>query len=206
MPIAQYPLFTQLWTLGLPTLTETTLHCWTSTTRSSRTWKTLRWDYLWPSGGIYMVSLTICDPGFSHSGATTTLSTTEAWNQLTTWGNSSAESWTGKTAFLDLCEVCLPVSLSWNESVTCKPVLRFNLKRTSTDFTSKDYYMNIRKALCSGFFMQVLFRIKLRSCQYWNITYIRNWSQVAHLERTGHYLTVKDNQVNTDFPNPCRRK
>ena len=30
--------------------------------------------------------------------------------------------------------------------------------------------MNIRKALCSGFFMQVLFRIKLRSCQYWNIT------------------------------------
>jgi hypothetical protein len=32
---------------------------------------------------------------------------------------------------------------------------RFNLKRTSTDFTSKDYYLNIRKALCSGFFMQV---------------------------------------------------
>ena len=49
---------------------------------------------------------------------------------------------------------------------------RFNLKRTSTDFTSKDYYLNIRKALCSGFFMHV-----------------------AHLERTGHYLTVKDNQI-----------
>ena len=32
---------------------------------------------------------------------------------------------------------------------------RFNLKRTSTDFTSRDYYTNIRKALVSGFFMQV---------------------------------------------------
>lgn len=31
---------------------------------------------------------------------------------------------------------------------------RFNLKRTSTEFTSKDYYINIRKALVSGFFMQ----------------------------------------------------
>merc|ERR1711975_204720 len=36
----------------------------------------------------------------------------------------------------------------------CRIMDRFNLKRTSTDFTSKDYYMNIRKALCSGFFMQ----------------------------------------------------
>ncbi len=32
---------------------------------------------------------------------------------------------------------------------------RFNLKRISTDFTSKDYYINIRKALISGYFMQV---------------------------------------------------
>jgi hypothetical protein len=32
---------------------------------------------------------------------------------------------------------------------------RFNLKRTSTEFTSRDYYLNIRKALVSGFFMQV---------------------------------------------------
>ena len=31
---------------------------------------------------------------------------------------------------------------------------RFNLRRTSTEFTSKDYYINIRKALVSGFFMQ----------------------------------------------------
>jgi len=49
---------------------------------------------------------------------------------------------------------------------------RFNLPLVSTDFNSKDYYVNIRKALVAGFFMQV-----------------------AHLERNGHYLTVKDNQV-----------
>jgi HrpA-like RNA helicase len=33
---------------------------------------------------------------------------------------------------------------------------RFNLKKTSTEFTSKDYYINIRKALVSGYFMQVI--------------------------------------------------
>ena len=33
---------------------------------------------------------------------------------------------------------------------------RFDIQRTSTDFHSKDYYMNIRRALVSGFFMQVL--------------------------------------------------
>ena len=49
---------------------------------------------------------------------------------------------------------------------------RFNLKLCSTDFNSREYYVNIRKAMLSGYFMQV-----------------------AHLERTGHYLTVKDNQV-----------
>lgn len=57
---------------------------------------------------------------------------------------------------------------------------RFALKRTSTDFNSKDYYLNIRKALVTGFFMQV-----------------------AHLERTGHYLTVKDNQVVQLHPSTC---
>lgn len=35
---------------------------------------------------------------------------------------------------------------------------RFNLKRTSTDFSSKDYYINIRKALVCGYFMQVCAR------------------------------------------------
>ncbi|XP_041476323.1 putative pre-mRNA-splicing factor ATP-dependent RNA helicase PRP1 [Lytechinus variegatus] len=57
---------------------------------------------------------------------------------------------------------------------------RFALRRTSTDFNSKDYYLNIRKALVNGFFMQV-----------------------AHLERTGHYLTVKDNQVVQLHPSTC---
>jgi pre-mRNA-splicing factor ATP-dependent RNA helicase DHX15/PRP43 len=49
---------------------------------------------------------------------------------------------------------------------------RFDLPLVSTEFNSPDYYLNIRKALVSGFFMQA-----------------------AHLERTGHYLTAKDNQV-----------
>ncbi|CAJ0889778.1 20971_t:CDS:2 [Entrophospora sp. SA101] len=42
----------------------------------------------------------------------------------------------------------------------------------STPFENKNYYSNIRQALTAGFFMQV-----------------------AHLEKSGHYLTVKDNQV-----------
>mmetsp|Transcript_7357 Transcript_7357/g.11638 ORF Transcript_7357/g.11638 Transcript_7357/m.11638 type:complete len:700 (-) Transcript_7357:228-2327(-) len=49
---------------------------------------------------------------------------------------------------------------------------RLSLKLTSTDFSNKDYYNNIRKCLLEGGFMKV-----------------------AHLERSGHYLTVKDNQV-----------
>ncbi|XP_078446487.1 putative pre-mRNA-splicing factor ATP-dependent RNA helicase DEAH3 isoform X1 [Wolffia australiana] len=57
---------------------------------------------------------------------------------------------------------------------------RFNLKLCSTDFNSRDYYTNIRKAMLSGYFMQV-----------------------AHLERTGHYLTVKDNQVVHLHPSTC---
>lgn len=57
---------------------------------------------------------------------------------------------------------------------------RFNLRRSSTEFTSRDYYINIRKALVSGYFMQI-----------------------AHLERTGHYLTVKDNQMVQLHPSTC---
>jgi len=57
---------------------------------------------------------------------------------------------------------------------------RLSLKLVSTDFASKDYYINIRKSLVEGFFMQV-----------------------AHLERTGHYLTVKDNQVVQLHPSTC---
>ena len=42
---------------------------------------------------------------------------------------------------------------------------RFNLKRQSTDFTSRDYYINIRKALVAGYFMQVspyAFRVRVK--------------------------------------------
>lgn len=49
---------------------------------------------------------------------------------------------------------------------------RMGIQLVSTDFNSKEYYSNIRKALVSGYFMQV-----------------------GHLQRKGHYLTVKDNQV-----------
>lgn len=57
---------------------------------------------------------------------------------------------------------------------------RFNLPLVSTEFNSPDYYLNLRKALVAGFFMQA-----------------------AHLERTGHYLTVKDNQVVALHPSTC---
>ncbi|KAL5700791.1 RNA helicase [Ranunculus cassubicifolius] len=57
---------------------------------------------------------------------------------------------------------------------------RFNLKLCSTDFNSRDYYVNIRKAMLAGYFMQV-----------------------GHLERTGHYLTVKDNQTVHLHPSNC---
>ena len=51
---------------------------------------------------------------------------------------------------------------------------RFNLRLCNTNFNSRDYYINIKKAMLAGYFIQV-----------------------AHLECTGHYLTVKDNQVLT---------
>ena len=31
----------------------------------------------------------------------------------------------------------------------------YKLRRVSTDFKSRDYYINIRKAIVAGFFMQV---------------------------------------------------
>ena len=69
------------------------------------------------------------------------------------WDNSSAESWTGIFAARHWIIIGL-LYCNWDYFI--KFFSRFNLKRTSTDFTSKDYYMNIRKALCSGFFMQVV--------------------------------------------------
>ncbi|CAL5357756.1 unnamed protein product [Camellia sinensis] len=59
-------------------------------------------------------------------------------------------------------------------------MVRFNLKQCSTDFNSRDYYINIRKVMLAGYF-----------------------TQVAHLERTGHYFTVKDNQVVHLHPSNC---
>ena len=53
-----------------------------------------------------------------------------------------------------------------------KIMARLGLAVVSTDFASKDYYVNIRKALTAGFFMQV-----------------------AHTQKTGQYMTVKDNQI-----------
>jgi pre-mRNA-splicing factor ATP-dependent RNA helicase DHX15/PRP43 len=49
---------------------------------------------------------------------------------------------------------------------------RLNLPLNSTPWESRDYYVNIRRSLVSGFFMKI-----------------------GHLERNSSYLTVKDNQV-----------
>ena len=54
---------------------------------------------------------------------------------------------------------------------------RLDLPLVSSDFSSRDYYINIRKCLVEGMFMHI-----------------------AHLERSGHYLTVKDNQVVSIHP------
>lgn len=49
---------------------------------------------------------------------------------------------------------------------------RLGVQLVSNDFKNRDYYVNIRKAVLNGYFMQV-----------------------AHVERSGHYLTAKDNQA-----------
>nr|XP_057924611.1 pre-mRNA-splicing factor ATP-dependent RNA helicase DHX15 [Doryrhamphus excisus] len=54
----------------------------------------------------------------------------------------------------------------------CRIMDRLGLPRRSCAHNCREYYTNIRRMLVTGFFMQV-----------------------AHLERTGHYLTVMDNQV-----------
>ncbi|RCN51544.1 helicase protein [Ancylostoma caninum] len=53
-----------------------------------------------------------------------------------------------------------------------KIMAKVNLQQVSSDSKSEDYCINIRKALVAGFFMQV-----------------------AHLQRSGHYATVKDSQL-----------
>ena len=57
---------------------------------------------------------------------------------------------------------------------------RYNLEMVSTEFESRDYYPNIRKAITAGFFMQI-----------------------AHMDSSGHYLTCKDNQVVGLHPSTC---
>lgn len=57
---------------------------------------------------------------------------------------------------------------------------QYDLDLVSTDFENKSYYVNIRRAIVAGYFMQV-----------------------AHLERSGHYLTVKDNQIVQLHPSSC---
>jgi len=70
---------------------------------------------------------------------------------------------------------------------------RFNLKRTSTDFTSKDYYINIRKALVNGFFMQVGENCpKLR--QYYTLDFLggpfrTNWTLLDHQGQPNRSVT-----------------
>jgi pre-mRNA-splicing factor ATP-dependent RNA helicase DHX15/PRP43 len=54
---------------------------------------------------------------------------------------------------------------------------KLNLALVSSDFSSGDYYYNIRRCLAAGLFMQV-----------------------AHLQKQGHYLTVKDQQVVSIHP------
>ncbi len=51
-------------------------------------------------------------------------------------------------------------------------VRKLGISVVSGDYTSDNYYINIRKCLTAGLFMQV-----------------------AHMQRQGHYLTAKDNQV-----------
>jgi pre-mRNA-splicing factor ATP-dependent RNA helicase DHX15/PRP43 len=57
---------------------------------------------------------------------------------------------------------------------------RYNLEMVSTEFESREYYPNIRKAIAAGFFMQI-----------------------AHMDSSGHYLTCKDSQVVSLQPITC---
>lgn len=71
---------------------------------------------------------------------------------------------------------------------------RFALPRRSTEFTSKEYYTSIRKALVSGFFMQIAHKVS-SLLFYLFITLFQ--------EKSGHYLTVKDNQIVQLHPSTC---
>jgi len=57
---------------------------------------------------------------------------------------------------------------------------KMGLEVVSGNIADPDYYLNIRKCIAAGFFMQV-----------------------AHLQKQGHYLTAKDNQVVAIHPSSC---
>lgn len=59
-------------------------------------------------------------------------------------------------------------------------MLKCELPLNSTPFTSPEYFTNIRKAICMGFF-----------------------SKVAHKQRNGTYCTLKDNQPVVLHPSTC---
>ena len=98
---------------------------------------------------------------------------------------------------------------------------RMGIQLVSTDFNNKEYYSNIRKAMVAGYFMQVSSAAVLHSSQVvarWHhlhthpatcSPFLRHLNaaacraQVAHLERTGQYLTVKDNQMVYLHPSTC---
>lgn len=81
---------------------------------------------------------------------------------------------------------------------------RLNVKLCSNDFRSPDYYPNIRKAILAGYFMQVSGHgPRCRSPLHPSLSSGPCSTQVAHLERSGHYLTVKDTQVVYLHPSCC---
>lgn len=94
---------------------------------------------------------------------------------------------------------------------------RLGISLNSTEFTSKNYYVNIRKALVSGYFMHVahLERSGTSRCAFiiinafsfttllWLIGIRFFLFAFLLLAASGHYLTVKDNQVVQLHPSTC---
>jgi hypothetical protein len=90
--------------------------------------------------------------------------------------------WVRKSGIFRL-KLLLSLLPDCNDSAMCYQVRicqRLGVNLVSTPFSDKDYYLNIRKAITAGYFMQV-----------------------AHLERQGTYLTVKDQQVVHLHPSTC---
>jgi HrpA-like RNA helicase len=83
---------------------------------------------------------------------------------------------------------------------------RMGIVLNSTEFTSKNYYNNIRKALVSGYFMHVAHLERSGACRVgWGIPFhsVVLTMCAMRMYRAGHYLTVKDNQVVQLHPSTC---